>query len=213
MAGLREAHKQRRRRAILDAARELLRAGGPDALVVETLAARAEVAPATVYNLIGPRERLFGALLDDLLDELAARLAPLEPADPLARARAIVVESVRLFTADPPVSRAVVTRLGPALHSRPAALQARAFHDARAAGLLHPAADPEALGAQVLLSTTGALLLWAAGHADDARLADLALAGLDLALAAAVADPAARAEHLAAVATSCNPVGTGAPTT
>ena len=204
VAGLREMHKQRRRAAILNAAKELLREGGPDRLTVEALAARAEVAAATVFNLVGPRDRLFTALLDEMVDELAARVgAQLDDArrggDPLVLAHAVVDGAVGLFLADPAVWRAVVARIGPDLRSAPAGLQKAAFGYAGERGLLHPAAHPEAVGQQVLTSFSGALLMWASGNIDGDDFAALARAGLDLALGAALADETARVAHLARV--------------
>ena len=58
MTGLREKNKAKRRAAILDAAVELLNVHPWHEVPNEQIAARAEVAPATVYNLVGTRERL-----------------------------------------------------------------------------------------------------------------------------------------------------------
>lgn len=57
--GLREQHKARRRMRILEATRELLRHGPDSVISAERIAERAEVAPATVYNLIGPRDKIW----------------------------------------------------------------------------------------------------------------------------------------------------------
>ena len=57
-----------------------------------------------------------------------------------------------------------------------------------------------------VLIATGALLLWACGQADDAGFVALTRAGLDLALAAALADEDARTARLAAASSAtCGP--------
>src|SRR5580693_5403697 len=85
--GLRERGKRRRSKQILDAARVLLRQAPDQELTVERIAARAELSPQTVYNLIGRREHIWGALADDALDALnLPRFAAI--ADPRDRGRA-----------------------------------------------------------------------------------------------------------------------------
>jgi len=68
--GLRERGKRRRSLQIIDAARVLLRETPTEELTVERIAARAELAPQTVYNLVGRREHIWSALADDALDGL-----------------------------------------------------------------------------------------------------------------------------------------------
>ncbi|MGA4844968.1 TetR/AcrR family transcriptional regulator [Streptomyces sp. G5(2025)] len=78
--GLREHHKAQRRARILDATRELLRESPESVISTERIAERAAVAPATVYNLIGPREKVWEALAAGFMDELERRLVVLGPA-------------------------------------------------------------------------------------------------------------------------------------
>ena len=61
--GLRERNRERRIAQILEATRELLREAPHESPSVERIAQRAEVAPATVFNLIGPRESIWAALV------------------------------------------------------------------------------------------------------------------------------------------------------
>jgi AcrR family transcriptional regulator len=56
--GLRERHKRARAERILQAVRELLRERDVQTVTLEQIAERAEVAPGTVFNLVGARERL-----------------------------------------------------------------------------------------------------------------------------------------------------------
>jgi|HubBroStandDraft_3_1064219.scaffolds.fasta_scaffold310084_2 AcrR family transcriptional regulator len=102
--GLRERGKRRRSKQILDAARVLLREAPDQELTVERIAARAELSPQTVYNLIGRREHIWGALADDALDALnLPRFAAI--ADPRVRGTAIVQAVIDMVCDDTPVFR------------------------------------------------------------------------------------------------------------
>ncbi|MEV6570279.1 TetR/AcrR family transcriptional regulator [Streptomyces sp. NPDC051577] len=186
--GLRERHKARRRSRILEATRELLREGPESVISTERIAERAEVSPATVYNLIGPREKIWEALADGFVDELEDRLAPLEAGDP----RDVVRSTVQLFVSDPVVSRRMVRgweASGLVLARSPHTQLRRAMADARTRGLLRADIDTDALAAVVSASCVGALHQWVAGLIDDDRFLTRSLFALDVALAAAAADP------------------------
>ncbi|MFG2621410.1 TetR/AcrR family transcriptional regulator [Streptomyces sp. NPDC048507] len=186
--GLRERHKARRRARILQATRELLREGPETAVSTERIAARAQVAPATVYNLIGPREKIWEALAAAFADELDRRLA--EPAD--GGPREVVAATVRLFVTDPVVSRRMVRGWedsGLVLRHGPLPRLRRALEQERARGLLRPDVDTDALAGLVATSCVGALHQWVARLIDDDRFLARALFALDVALAAAAADP------------------------
>lgn len=189
---LRERGKAKRRAAILDATLTLLREQPLDAVTVERIAEAAEVAPATVYNLVGGRAALLMALVDRVVDGLVDTLAAAEPegADPLAAARLIVEQSARAFIADGAAFRQVIGALrelaGSTMAFDPAQLQVAAMRDAQAAGAIRPDLDPVALGRQILLSYQGALSFWAAGGLDDETFVAAATHGL-LTVAAAAA--------------------------
>lgn len=222
--GLRERHKSRRRAQILEAARALLREA-PDAVVTtEQIAHRAEVVPATVYNLIGPRAELWRALAEAYMDRLEERLAAERAEDPVERLRRAVELTVELLVADPAVSRRMLrgwqgsggllrNRPGgpppPAIWPSPAPLgPLRHVHDAmeavRAAGLLRPDVDADGLAAVVGSTLLGALHQWSAGVIDDARCTQRALQGVDVALAAGAA-PAHLERFAAALRSDARP--------
>ncbi|MFI9102967.1 TetR/AcrR family transcriptional regulator [Streptomyces fildesensis] len=186
--GLREQHKAQRRLRILDATRELLR-DNPEAVIsTERIAERAQVAPATVYNLIGPRDKIWEALATGFMDELERRLAALGPGDP----REVVRSTVQLFVDDPVVSRRMVREWeesGLVLDRSPLTQLRRAMVDARTRGLLRADIDADALAAAVATGCVGALHQWVAGLIDHDRFLARALFALDVALAAAAADP------------------------
>lgn len=186
--GLREQHKAQRRIRILDATRELLRDGPESVISTERIAERAEVAPATVYNLIGPRDKIWEALAAGFMDELERRLAALGAGDP----QEVVRSTVQLFVDDPVVSRRMVREWeesGLVLDRSPLTQLRQAMADARTQGLLRADIDTDALAAAVGTSCVGALHQWVAALIDDDRFLARALFALDVALAAAAADP------------------------
>jgi AcrR family transcriptional regulator len=83
MAGLREKHKDQRRRAILESAMSLLREKGLDGLSIPEIAARADVSPATVYNLVGGQNALAGAVMAVVADTIEIGHARAMSGDPL----------------------------------------------------------------------------------------------------------------------------------
>jgi AcrR family transcriptional regulator len=188
---LRERHKTRRREAIVSAARELLHERPAAQVTVERIAERAEVAPATVYNLIGSRAALWAALSDAFMDELDARLAEPFGGDAVARARRVVALTCDLFTEDPVVSRALLRgweESGLVLRRGPLAQLLEALAAARDEGVLLAGVEPRVLAANVGSACVGALHQWAAGQISDPVFRARALLALDVALAAAATD-------------------------
>lgn len=194
MSGLRELNKSRRRKQILDATRQLLRRLPADEVSVETIAELAQVAPATVYNLLGPRDAIWTALIDDVLDGLDEELERLPDNDPIARAHAVITISVKLFAADPKVHREALLhrhalpRGHSASHHNPVALQIEAMRDAIGANTLESTLTPEQLGQQVFASYNGALYFWINERISASEFERLALHGLYSVLAAAATE-------------------------
>ncbi|MFJ2771057.1 TetR/AcrR family transcriptional regulator [Streptomyces sp. NPDC087300] len=185
--GLREQRKALRRGRILDATRQLLRDGPESVISTERIAERAEVSPATVYNLIGPREKIWEALAAGFMDELERRLAVRGDGDP----REVVRSTVGLFVDDPVVSRRMVRgweESGLVLVRSPLGQLRQAMAEARTQGVLRTDVNTGALAATVATSCVGALHQWVAGLIDDDRFLAHALFALDVALAAAAAD-------------------------
>ena len=189
--GLRERHKAERRRRILDSARELLRENPAAKLSTERIAERAEVSPATVYNLIGPRNKVWQALATSLMEDLERRLDAGDVGDPVERARQVVRSTVKLFVEDPAVSQrmlreweesALVLDRGPLTHL------CEALESAQREGILHHSMKVEALAAVVGSACVGAMHQWVAGMLDDDRFEARALLALDVTLAAGAAE-------------------------
>jgi AcrR family transcriptional regulator len=185
--GLRERHKQRRRERILAAIRELLRESPNETPTVERIAALADLSPATVFNLIGPRERQWAALCDALLGELEASLARAAEEDPREQARRIVTESVEMFLADAAVYRHLVnsSELSGARLQESSIPQLRAaLRRGQANGMLRPDLHVNALVGHIATAGGGALRHWAAGQISDAEFRKRARFAVDVVFAA-----------------------------
>jgi AcrR family transcriptional regulator len=190
-AGLRERHKRGRRSAILGAVRDILREGDIDKLTKEAIAQRAQVAPATVYNLVGTRTRIFEALADDFMDELEARQKREPACEPLRRARRLIELTLDVILADPDVYKHVIrswNESGLVLRRGPATPLIAAIEEAKQLGLLVAEAEARLLASSVATACVGAVHQWAAGLIGDRGLRARALFSLDLALAAVASD-------------------------
>lgn len=195
--GLRERNKAKRRDAILDGALALLREQPIGAVSIDRIAERAEVSPATVYNLVGTREQLLLALIDRVIDGLVDAIAERAAAgvdDPVATAELIVQQSADAFVADAAAYRQIIgvvgdfSACGSMMAFDPAQLQIGAMRDARAKGILRRDADPAAVGRQIYLSYNGALLAWAGLGLTDAGFVIAARHGLYTSLVAFATD-------------------------
>jgi AcrR family transcriptional regulator len=191
VVGLRERKKRARTERILQAARELLREGDVNTVTLEQIAERAEVAPGTVFNLVGPREQLFAALIDRAHDQLANTLAKASGDDPLMRTRRIVTTLVNIFLADSQVYRQVLRQWpdsGTMLRSSPYPPIRQALSDGQAAGLLRREVDTDRVAAAILTACVGALHQWSVSIISNRAFRDRCSYGVDLALAAIAAD-------------------------
>lgn len=87
VARSRDLESEATRRAILDAAEELLAAGGEAGLAIRELCARAGVTPPTIYHHFGDKQALVDRVVDDCFTEfdaaLARRAAPADPVEAL----------------------------------------------------------------------------------------------------------------------------------
>jgi AcrR family transcriptional regulator len=192
--GLRERNKAKRREAIIDSALALLRVHSLSEVSIERIAAGADVAPATVYNLVGGREQLLLACVDRVVDQLVERLVEIGvDADPILRATVIVEQTSEAFIADRYAFRQIVgvvgdlTRAGSMMAIDPAQLQIAAMRDAQERGVLRADVDPAAVGRQIYLSYNGALLAWAGNGLTDDGFRIAVRHGLMTALAACAA--------------------------
>ena len=99
---LRERKKIKTRRAIQRAALELVGAGSYDAVTVEQIAARAEVAPATVFRYFPTKEDII--VWDDHDRDIAAFLRQRSPSEPIVRMlEAVIAELLPSASEDDPL--------------------------------------------------------------------------------------------------------------
>lgn len=98
------------RHAVLAAARELLTAGGMEALSMRALASRLGVAPNALYSHVPGKT----ALLDDLLDDLLAAVQTPDPdtADPTAGLTVLMQSTYDVLTGHPPLVPLYLSRQG-----------------------------------------------------------------------------------------------------
>jgi AcrR family transcriptional regulator len=196
--GLRERHKQERRERILEAIRELLRERPNETPTVERIAELADLSPATVFNLVGPREQQWAALCDALLRELDACLAFATDEDPREQARRIVGETVELFIADASVFKHLVNsweHSGPLLQENPVPQLRAALRRGQAAGMLRADLHVEALVGHLATAAGGALRHWAAGQISDAAFRMRVRFAVDVVFAAGASEDCAVELH------------------
>jgi TetR/AcrR family transcriptional regulator of autoinduction and epiphytic fitness len=93
----RVARSRRTRAAIVEALVSLLEEGNPQP-TVEEIAARASVAPRTVFQHYADREALFAAVSEHREDQLRTLMGQIDPGAPLAvRIDEIVAQRARVF--------------------------------------------------------------------------------------------------------------------
>jgi AcrR family transcriptional regulator len=180
-----ELGRRRRTTQILDSARAVLRAG--EELTVERIAHGADVSPATVFNLVGPRERIWSELIEAVLRDVDAALGPMTGEPPRIRARRTVSTLAAFFAADPAVYRHVATQFGHLAKQLGRGPLARVYAALSAAvenGDLRPGVDVKRLAAAIQTTCVGALHQWGAGLIDDAEFQRRCAFGVDLAFAA-----------------------------
>ncbi|MEE4360895.1 MAG: TetR/AcrR family transcriptional regulator [Pseudomonadales bacterium] len=103
----RAAAKERRRDAIVAAARTLLREAGSAGLAMRALAERAQVSTATPYNLFGSKRAVVNAILDAELERFRAAVAR-APGDDLTRLFQAVSCAREIYASDEAFYRALL---------------------------------------------------------------------------------------------------------
>lgn len=193
---LRERGKARRYAEIVAAAANLWREHGIANVSLNQIATAAEVAPQTVYNLIGGLDAITFAVIKLTLERLDAALG-----ESSASGIELALESARmsaeLYTGDAKLYRQLLVRIprmlfdGTHLGRDVAQIPILAVTQAQARGEISPNVDPDELGRAIYASYLGALYEWACGDSGDAdflRTAEIAM----LAPLAACATDAAR---------------------
>ncbi|WP_282339500.1 TetR/AcrR family transcriptional regulator [Pseudomonas sp. PS02288] len=180
---VRERGKARRYAEIVSAAAGLWREHGIENVSLNQIAATAEVAPQTVYNLIGGLDAIGFAVVILVLDELDATMSK-SPASGTELALETVRTAVKLLTNDSKLYRQVLVRIpkvlfdGTHLGRDLAEGQISAVRDAQTNNEISNEIDPVQLGKAMYTCYLGALYDWACGDSDDAdflRSAEIAI--------------------------------------
>jgi AcrR family transcriptional regulator len=110
----RDAESEATRRAILDAAEELLASGGEGGLSIRQVCARAGVTPPTIYHHFGDKQALVDRVVDACFAEFDATLARRgAPADPVQALRWAFDRYVEYGLEHPTHYRLMFQRPGP----------------------------------------------------------------------------------------------------
>jgi AcrR family transcriptional regulator len=177
------------RAAIVDAAEELLASGGPDAVTLEGIAERADVAVQTVYNRVGGRAAVLIAVAERALEDNRTYMddAYAAPGTPVERIRAASAAYVRFaaerphqfrLLAEPPDEPAALERVAALVDEQNAKLAA-ALADGVADGSLAADLDPVTTATALWAAMNGVLgLSWRADRlrADASHLTELVAA-------------------------------------
>ncbi len=193
---LRARGKARRYADIVAAASGLWRTHGFDKVSLSQIAAAAEVAPQTIYNLIGGLDAVGLAVINVAMNQVETRLST-SRATGVAFALEAARVSAQLYIDDSGLYRQVLVRIprvlfdGTHLGRDVAQIVIHAMEQAQEAGEIAARVDPDRLGRLIYANYLGAIYDWACGDASDAVFLETAEAAV-LAPAATCATDAAR---------------------
>ena len=192
---LRQRGKERRHAEIVAAAGRLWRESGMENVSLNQIAAAAEVAPQTVYNLVGGLDAIAFAVIKTALDRLDAALSGTSAAGAdLALEAARVAAGI--YTADGKLYRQLLVRVPRALFDGThlgrdvAQILISAVADAQVGGSIAVDIDPDRLGRAMFTAFLGALYEWACGDTDDKTFLEAAEVSILAPLAACATDAA-----------------------
>ncbi|WP_436975911.1 TetR/AcrR family transcriptional regulator [Nocardia salmonicida] len=162
------------RRAVVDAAREIVATRGVDALTLEAVAERADVAVQTIYNRVGGRAALLTAVAEQAMEESrvymdAAYASGGDPEHLILAAAAAYARFARerphefRILAEPPDEPDAIARIAELTRVQNAKL-ATAIRAGIAAGAARPDLDADDIAAVLWASLNGLLALaWRPG--------------------------------------------------
>lgn len=194
-----EVHKTARRARILTAARKLIARRGVEGLTLRDLAAAAEVSVPTVYNLVGGKQAVLTALLDEMLGRIAARLGDAADGGVVERALALCEAGWSETLAEPSYFRGLVhaflvsdetAPVRRATDERNVALMAGVLARGRDEGELERWVDPVALSSMLYQCYVATMLRWACDELSDEALPSTITYGLALILRGVARGPA-----------------------
>jgi AcrR family transcriptional regulator len=181
----RERGKRLRTQRIISAARQLIHERPNQPPTIPEVAARAGVAPMTIFNLIGNRDDLWAALADESLADWQSVASGV--ADPHKRAHKIVDEVMRIISEEAPVFRALISGWrdsGRVLERDPSRALVACLQQAADEGRIAAGLDVRRLGAMIFSGLVGIVHQWAAGLIGDRAMRRRARDLVDIAFAA-----------------------------
>lgn len=196
-----ELHKAERRARILAAARKLIARRGVEGLTLRDLAAAAAVSVPTVYNLVGGKQAVLTALLDEMLARIAARLGEAAGGGVVERALALCEAGWTETLAEPSYFRGLVRAFLVADETEPVrratdernvALMAGVLARGRDDGELERWVDPVALSAMLYQCYVATMLRWACDELSSEALPSTITYGLALILRGVARGPAVK---------------------
>lgn len=181
---LRSGHKRRRRERILAAARDIIAERGYEGLTMRDLAAASRVTVPTIYNLVGGKESVLFAAVEEQTARFVAGIETTRGASPAAAVVAVVESCVRELLRLPRYYRTLLMLLFTSEAARGVRRQvdgalreslARAVEELASAGELAGWVDRAVLTERLRAHLAGTALQWASGAigADALRAAAL----------------------------------------
>ena len=178
-----------RRARILTAATALMTDDGPDGLSMRRLAESADVSVNTIYNLIGPRDAVVAALVDQVIESIASAVDQKTGDGPLERCLAIVAHATEVVVENQdltrPLAREIFGHSGPGsalAHTWGAETLGSAIAAAIDAGVLENRVSPTTLAETVYAVWANSALSWAHGVIDADGFEARSLAAVHMAL-------------------------------
>jgi len=201
-----DRRQERTRQDVLDAAGALIAESGLDGLTMRKLATRAGVAVATLYNQFGDRGGVLVQFVSSGLDRLEVEFDAQPALEPIEATRALFEAFDGEFAEQPEVWRPIFSTLrsGPGAHGmgpvgdRVTHFIEQDFAKAAANAMFVVDVDVEKLAQHVLTTRMNRLEKWATSIIEWEQYRASSILGLELTLAAVLADPAARQAALAA---------------
>lgn len=195
----REVQMAERRERILAAAREIVAEHGSAGLSMRELARKSGVTVPTVYNLIGGRDAVLFAAVEEQTARFVAGIEESRARSPVERILAVHESCVRELRRLPRYYHTLLTLLATShaadtIRSRVqgalAGEIARGVESLKVSGLLADWVDPAALASLLQRNLNVVALQWASGELSDTGLRSAALYGACCVLAGACAGDA-----------------------
>lgn len=194
-----EEHKMERRARILAAARKIIAAQGYDGLTMRSLAEKSRVSVPTLYNLIGGKQAILAAGLEETFEVASSALETVVSGSCVERILVSCDASTEQLLNAPAYSRELVQAFLASSETDPlrrrfadrfVRLITAQLEDGRRTGEIADWIDPVLVAEREYAHYIQVMIQWACGDYDDASFHRYARLGLCLLLLAVVTDKA-----------------------